>query len=121
MRSEVVLLPQVHDYRLQGVHGSFAGGAWCKEQLFLYDAFPVGEIHGKYPKSSGRSVGEGNSGGIGVYDFAYVRRNRAHYFPQIQTGRDAARQIQEQLKPLVPGLKCRFCAHMQSAANDCRT
>jgi hypothetical protein len=80
----------------------------------------VREIHGKYPKSSSRSVGQGNSGGIGVYDFAYVRCNRAHYFPQIQTGRDAGRQIQEQLKPLVPRLKCHFCAHMQSAVNDCR-
>jgi hypothetical protein len=77
----------------------------------------VRKIHGEYPISSGRRVGQRNSGTISVYDFAYVGCNRSQYFPQIQTGRDAGRQIQEQLKPLVPPPKFRFCAHIQSAAN----
>jgi len=36
-----------------------------------------------------------------VYDFAYVRRNRPQDLPDLKARRDFARQIEEQLKPLV--------------------
>jgi hypothetical protein len=71
----------------------------------------VRKIHGKYPIFSGRCVGQRNSDRISVYDFAYVRCNRAQYFPQVQAGRDAGRQIQEQVKPLVLTLKFCFYTH----------
>jgi hypothetical protein len=53
-----------------------------------------------------------------VYDFAYVRRNRPQDLPDLEARRDFARQIEEQLKPLLLTLEFRFCAHshMPSAA-----
>jgi hypothetical protein len=50
-----------------------------------------------------------------VYDFAYVRCNRAQNFPQVQARRDFGRQIEEQLKSLVLTVKFLFCAHIQGA------
>jgi hypothetical protein len=54
-----------------------------------------------------------------VYDFAYVRCNRAQNLPQIEARRDFGRQIEEQLKPLLLMLEFRLCAHghMPSAAS----
>jgi hypothetical protein len=38
---------------------------------------------------------------ISVYDFAYVRCNRAQNLPQIEARRDFGRQIEKKLKPLL--------------------
>ena len=46
-----------------------------------------------------------------MYDFAYVRCDRAQDLPQVEARRDSGRQIEEQLKPLVLTLKFRFSAH----------
>jgi hypothetical protein len=56
-------------------------------------------------------IGQRNCYGIGVYDFAYVRCNRAQDLPQVEARRDSGRQIQEQLKLVVLTLKFRFWAH----------
>jgi hypothetical protein len=46
-----------------------------------------------------------------VYDFAYVRCNRAQNLPHIKARRDFGRQIEEQLKLLFLTLKLPFSAH----------
>jgi hypothetical protein len=46
-----------------------------------------------------------------MYDFAYVRRNGAQDLSQVEARRDFARQIEEQLKPIVLSSYFPFCAH----------
>ena len=70
--------------------------------------FALREIHGKHSQFSRRCIGQRNAHRVRVYDFAYVRCNRSQNFPQVQARRDFARQIEEQLKPLVLTLKFRF-------------
>jgi hypothetical protein len=106
-----VSFARVNNHRFQGVHRLNDGRAWRNEQLFLDDPLALREIQRDYPDFSGRCIGQRNGYGIGVYNFAYVRCNRAQDLPQVQTRGDSGRQIQEQLKPLMLTLKLRFCAH----------
>jgi len=48
---------------------------------------------------------------FGMYDFAYVRRNGAQDLSQVEARRDFARQVEEQLKPIVLSSYFLFCAH----------
>jgi hypothetical protein len=93
------------------IERSLYGGAWRNEQFFLDDPLAVRKIHGKYPEFFRSRIGQHNCYGIGVYDFAYVRCNRAQNLPQIEAGRDCGRQIEEQFKPLLLMLKFPFSAH----------
>jgi hypothetical protein len=86
-----VAFQRVNDYRFQRVHRLLSGVAWRNEQLFLTDSLAVRKIHGKCSEFSRRYVGQRNDYGISVYDFAYVRRNRAQDLPQIEAGRDSGR------------------------------
>jgi hypothetical protein len=52
--------------------------------------------------------GQANADRISVYDLAYVRRNRAHDLPKVEARRDFARQIEQQVKPLVFGDEAPF-------------
>ena len=69
------------------------------------------KIHSNYSGFSRRCVGQRYDHSIGVYDFAYVRSNRAQNLPQIEARRDFGRQIEEQLKPLLLMPKFPFSAH----------
>src|SRR5206468_9453723 len=68
------------------------------------------KIDSNYSRFSRRCVGQRHDHSISVYDFAYVRRNRPQDLPDLKARRDFARQIEEQLKPLVLTLKFRFSA-----------
>jgi hypothetical protein len=48
---------------------------------------------------------------FGMYDFAYGRRNGAQDLSQVEARRDFARQVEEQLKPIVLSSYFLFCAH----------
>lgn len=91
----------VKDYWFQGIHRFSRTGAWCNEQLFLDDPLAVRKIHGQHSKFFLRRVEQSNDYGVSVYNFAYVRCDGMQDLSQVQTRRDFARQIEQQLEPLV--------------------
>jgi len=76
-RHAIVGFLTVKDYRLQGVHCFFGGGARRNEQIFFDEPLAAWKIHGEYPNFSRCRIGQRNCYGIGVYDLADIRCNRA--------------------------------------------
>ena len=69
------------------------------------------EIDGEYPEFLRGCILHRDGGTFGMYDFAYVRRNGAQDLSQVEARRDFARQVEEQLKPIVLSSYFLFCAH----------
>ncbi len=69
------------------------------------------EIDGEYPEFLRGCILQRDGDTFGMYDFAYVRRNGAQDLSQVEARRDFARQVEEQLKPIVLSLHFLFCAH----------
>jgi hypothetical protein len=71
----------------------------------------VRKIRGKYPEFVRGCILQRNGDTIGMYHFAYVCRNGAQDLSQVEARGDFARQIEEQLKPIVLSSYFLFCAH----------
>ena len=69
------------------------------------------EIDGEYPEFLRGCILQRDRDTFAMYDFAYVRRNGAQDLSQVEARRDFARQVEEQLKPIVLSSYFLFCAH----------
>ena len=69
------------------------------------------EIDGEYPEFLRGCILKRDGDTFAMYDFAYVRRNGAQDLSQVEARRDFARQVEEQLKPIVLSSYFLFCAH----------
>jgi len=69
--------------------------------LFLHRPLAMRKIHSNYSRFSRRCVGAAIRPQISVYDFAYVRCNRAQNLPQIEARRDLVVRLRSSYKPLL--------------------
>src|SRR5438445_10820402 len=74
-RHAIVGFLTVKDYRFQGVHRFFGGGARSNEQIFFDERLVVRKIYGEYPNLSRCSVSKRTVHQISLYNMADISFN----------------------------------------------